>query len=253
MSNRPLVRRPLALALLLSLPLAAHADSWTGTGELGLAITSGNAKSENINGKLAFLNEDDQWKHSFALGVLRAKGEVVGDFDGDGEVERSRQLTANRYDFAAGSAYKMSPRSSWVASLRYENDDFAPFDSQTTFSIGYGYQWVDTETSKLRSELGPGYRRAKSSSTGDTEGELILRGALDFSHVLSDTAKLVNTFLIESGSDNTFLQNELGVSVSINQSLALKAGLQARHNSEVGPLVKKTDTLTTMNLVYTFK
>lgn len=251
MSHRSTIRLP--LALLLALPLAAQAGDWTGTGELGLAITSGNAKSENINGKLAFLNEDDQWKHSFGLGVLRAKGEVVGDFDGDGVVERSRQLTANRYDLAMASAYKMSPRSSWVASLRYENDDFAPFDSQTTFSIGYGYQWVDSETTKLRTEIGPGYRRAKSSSTGDTEGEGILRGAIDFSHALSDTATLVNSFLLESGSDNTFLQNDFGVAVSINQSLALKAGLQARHNSEVGPLVKKTDTLTTMNLVYTFK
>ena len=75
----------------------------------------------------------------------------------------------------------------------------------------------------------------------------------DFSHVLTENTKLVNTFLLESGSDNTFLKNDFGVAVAMNASLALKAGLQARHNTDVAPGIKKTDTLTTMNLVYTFK
>ncbi len=249
-------RTPMSIALFASLAAAsmtAGADGWTGTGELGLAVTSGNAKSENVNGKLALLNEDDQWKHSFALAVLRAEGEVVGDFDGDGVPERDSQLTANRYDLGASSAYKVSPRTSWVAALRYENDDFAPSESQATFSIGHGYQWIDSEETKLRTEVGPGYRRAKSASTGETSSDLILRGGLEFNHVLTDNTKLFNTLLVESGDDNTFVKNDFGVSVAMNSTLALKAGLQARHNTEVAPGVKKTDTLTTLNLVYSFK
>lgn len=249
----PTRRTARGLAVLALLPAAALAQGWTGTGEFGLAVTSGNARSENINGKLGFINEDDQWKHAFTLGVLRAKGEVVGDFDGDGVVDRERQLTANRYDLGLSSAYKMSERSSWVAALRYENDDFAPFANQTTFAIGYGYQWADSEATKFRTEIGPGYRRAEKAADGDTESEAILRGVADFSHVLTENTRLVNTFLLESGSDNTFLRNDFGVAVAMNESLALKAGLQARHNTDVAPGIKKTDTLTTMNLVYTFK
>jgi putative CocE/NonD family hydrolase len=55
------------------------------------------------------------------------------------------------------------------------------------------------------------------------------------------------------GIYNTFAQNDLGVSVAMNSHLALKAGLQARHNSEVNTEQKKTDTLTTMNVVYRFR
>lgn len=252
MNHRCVLRHALAVGILCALPLTAAAENWTGVGEFGLAIASGNAESENINGKLAFVNESDDWKHSFGFGVLRAKGEVVGDFDGDGIPEKSKQLTANRYEFGASSAYKMTERSSWVAALRYENDDFAAFDSQATFSIGYGHQFIDSERTKLRTEIGPGYRRAELAG-GPTESEMILRGVVDFSHQLTDTTRLVNTLLIESGSDNTFAQNDIGVAVSINEALALKAGLQARHNTDVWPTVKKTDTLTTLNLVYSFK
>ena len=63
----------------------------------------------------------------------------------------------------------------------------------------------------------------------------------------------VNKLLVESGEYNTFAQNDLGVSVTMNSHLALKAGWQARHNSDVAPDRKRTDTLTTMNVVYRFK
>ena len=62
-----------------------------------------------------------------------------------------------------------------------------------------------------------------------------------------------NKFLVESGSDNTFLENDTALSVSINDRLALKIGLNIRHNTDVTGLVDDTDTLTTANLVYNFK
>ena len=69
---------------------------------------------------------------------------------------------------------------------------------------------------------------------------------------LTETTELTNAFLVEAGSDNTFVQNELGVSVKINSSLALKTALQTRHNTDVKPGIDKTDTLFTTNLVFGF-
>lgn len=244
-------------ALALSHPAVAadgdrDANGWSGTGELGLAMARGNARSENLNAKLDFKNEDDQWKHHFYVSALRAKGEVVGDFDGDGILEERFELNANRYTFGASSALKMNEISYWVAALRYENDDFAPFESQATFSLGYGRSLIKNERTDLTMEVGPGWRHAKSAA-GWIENEAILRGLLDFKHKLTDNTDLVNTLLIESGNDNTFVQNDLGVAVKMNDSFALKAGLQARHNTDVLPGQKKTDTLTTVNLVYNFQ
>ena len=86
------------------------------------------------------------------------------------------------------------------------------------------------------------------------QSSLIGRGLLDLRHQLTDNTELFNTLLVESGKDNTFAQNDLGVSVAMNERFALKAGLQARHNTEVeGDSTRRTDTLTTVNLVYNFR
>lgn len=246
------LRLPLAAALLAVLPSLAAAEGWTGTGELGLAVARGNAESENLNGKLDFKNEDEKWKHHFYLAALRAKGQVTGDFDGDGVPETRSELTANRYEAGASSAYKFSERASWVGSLRYENDDFSAYEWQQTLGVGFGYQLVQSERTQLAMQVGPGFRRAKLAATGETESGAIARGLLDLTHKLTGNTDLVNTFLVETGSDNTFAQNDLGVVVAMNSKLALKAGLQLRHNNETSPGVKKTDSLTTVNLVYNF-
>ena len=243
----------LAAALAASLPGVAAANDWTGTGELGLALARGNARSENLNAKLAMAFEDDRWKHGYALSVLRAKGEVVGDFDGDGTPEEAFELNANRYEFGASSALKVSERSYWVAALRYENDDFAPFEHQTTFSLGYGHSFIKDEDTTLTAEIGPGYRRSELAGNGGSQSEAIARGLLDFRHRLTGNTELFDTLLVEAGSDNTFVKNDFGVAVAMNESFALKAGIQLRHNTDVAPGLDKTDTLTTVNLVYNIK
>lgn len=235
---------------------AAPADgTWTGTGELGLALSRGNSRSENLNTKLKFAREDDRWKHDFGLTALRSKGEVSRDLDGDGVDEDLYETTANRYAADASSAYKFDPRNSLVGALRYEHDDFSSYDYQATFSVGYGRQWFESEETALRTEIGPGFRRARVAETGEVENGAIVRGTLDYRRQLTANTALTNEFLVEAGSDNTFLQNDLAVAVAMNEAFALKAGLQARHNTEVDEAagVEKTDTLTTVNLVYTFR
>jgi putative salt-induced outer membrane protein len=243
----------LLFSLLAALPAASHAQSWTGTGEFGLAAARGNARSENLNAKLDFINEDDRWKHMFGVSVLRAKGEITGDFNGDGQAETLFETTANRWAAHASSAFKMNERASWISALRHERDDFSTYESQSTFSIGFGYTLYSNDTGHLSAEVGPGYRRAKLAETGETENNAILRGALDFRRVLTETTELTNVLLVESGEDNTFAQNDFGVAVSMTEKLALKAGLQARYNSDSAPGTKSTDLLTTINLVYAFR
>ena len=66
------------------------------------------------------------------------------------------------------------------------------------------------------------------------------------------TTKLVDKFHLETGSDNTLLTNFAGVEVKMSDKLALAAGYDVRHNTKPPPGKKKTDTVTTLNLVYAF-
>jgi len=82
---------------------------------------------------------------------------------------------------------------------------------------------------------------------------VILRGDMGLEHQLTDTTKIVDRFLIESGSDNTYAQNDLGLEVTITGALGLRLGYQVRHNTDVLPGVEKTDTLATVGLIYETK
>lgn len=251
----------IASALLAAASTAAYADDgeWKGSGELGFAASRGNSKSENLNAKLNFSMEDDTWKDNFYLTALRSKGEVTTAELQNGQLVnvKTYDLTANRYEAGASLGYKLDERSYVVGALRYENDDFSPFDYQAVLSVGYGYMAIKNERSELFFEIGPGYKQYKPRPAppltgGDSENEVVGRGLIGFKHQLTENTRFEDTFLVEAGSDNTFMQNDAGLVVSMNKTLALKLGYQVRHNSDVSPGIKKTDQLMTTNLVYNF-
>lgn len=251
------------LTALAAIAPAAHAQDdvgyqaaeWTITGELGYSVTSGNRRSENLNAKFLMAQEDERSRHQLTASALRAKSEVMTDLDGDGVAEAVYQTSANRHQIAGTTAIKVNEFHNWFGAARYERDDFSRYDYQGTFSFGYGHHFFRDEVHALLTEIGPGYRRARERETQEIASDMIVRGLLDYRRALTENTQLTNTLLVESGSDNTFAQNDLGLSVAMNQSLALKAAFQVRHNSKVDHAegVKKTDTLGTVNLVYTFK
>lgn len=258
-----------AASLLALVPFAAQADDgWSGSGELGFAAARGNAKSENLNAKLQFKKEDETWKDNFYLTALRSKGQVKTTTVQNGVpvTVSSYDLTANRIEAGASVGYKFDERSYLVGALRYENDDFSPYDYQWVASVGYGYTAIKNDRTELSFEVGPGYKRYKPISFDTligtppelvtvrpgSEGEVVGRGLITYKQRITDTTAFVDTLLLEAGSDNTFVQNDAGLSVDMSKKLALKLGYQVRHNSEVALGLKKTDQLFTTNLVYNF-
>lgn len=245
-----MIPKTLAIAMLSAISFAAPAQQWTGQGEFGLVLAHGNADNLTVNGKLDFKFEEDEWLYNLYALALRSESTDVE--------------TANRLELGGKAGYKFNERAYLVGSARYENDDFAPYDYQATVAVGFGYKAIDNDTTKLAFEAGPGYRRYQpvdlfvaTPAPGhfvalDAEGDFVGRGFGEFKHKLSDNTQLFDTLLVEGGTDNTFAQNDLGVQVAMSEKFAIKAGVQVRHNTDVVAPVKKTDTLTTVNLVYGF-
>jgi putative salt-induced outer membrane protein len=268
-----LVKTLLATALMTLVPFAAQADDgWSGSGEAGFAATRGNAKSENLNAKIQFKKDDDQWKDVFYATALRSKGEVTSTTVDTSTTPPTTSTvsnydtTANRYEAGASAGYKLDERSYIVGALRYENDDFSSFEYQAVASIGYGYTSLKNETDELSFEIGPGYRRYRQADSvvtagdppvtvieqHDSQGDAVGRGLIAYKHDFTGTTSLVDTLLVEAGAQNTFLQNDAGLQVAMNKKLALKVGYQVRHNSNATPGTDPTDQLITTNLVYNF-
>ena len=222
---------------------------WAGKGEAGLVISSGNSDSKNANAKLELSDTLGSWKHTFG---------------GDGVFASADQTTTSqRWELYEQTDYSFDPKDFWFGAVRYEDDRFSGFNYQGTLSSGVGRHFIDNDHTKLTGTAGVGYKVFETRDVFDTAGNLvqagdsgsqaIFRGAIDFSQVLTATTKLTDKFLVETGSHNTFFQNDIAIQVKISDVLALAAGYSVRHNTDPPINFKKTDTLTTLNLVYALK
>jgi len=115
------------------------------------------------------------------------------------------------------------------------------------------------------SRLASATRRPMVGSSGDgpRAGVLLVPGvtdraiagiaSVDYKHMLNASTTVLDKFTAEYTTDNTFLQNDLTLQVKMSDKLALAVGYAVRHNTDPPPGFKKTDTLTTANVVYEVK
>jgi putative salt-induced outer membrane protein len=232
----------LVLSGVLGLCGNAALAEWKGKGELGLVLARGNTETETLNAKVDMTSESDPWKHLVGFSALHSTSANV--------------LTGDRYELHGQSDYKLSERTYALGSLRYDDDQFSPYTYQAIASLGLGYKFFNTDTTKLATEAGVGYRRAEDRLTGETQGDVIFRGGLNYEQKLTANTNVYDKLLVEAGETNTFIQNEAGVKVAMNEALALSVAYTIRHNSDVNqnavPALKNTDELLTVSLVFAF-
>jgi putative salt-induced outer membrane protein len=228
-----------ALATTLALPaMAEDKEGWSGKGELGVVVASGNTDTTNANAKLDLAYKTGAWKHAGGFQLLQASS------DGND--------TADRWEARWQTDYSLSDHSYLFGALRYEQDRFSSYDWQDSISVGYGHRFIDSDRTKLRGQIGLGYREFKLADTGEKGNDIIARGDVYWETQLTETTKIVDTFSVEAGEENTFLSNNIALVLKINGNLGLSLAYDVRHNTDVTPDRKKTDTITTVNLVYGF-
>jgi putative salt-induced outer membrane protein len=225
---------------------------WTGKAELGVLLTDGNTESKSANTKVDLTHEGTKWRNNVYAAALYGEN---ADF-----------ATAERYEARYQADYKITDRFSWFLGLRGEEDKFSGFAYQATVSTGATYKFMDSPTTKLDASLGAGYKRFEpqvliktdagdviSRIKGDADSEPVITLGSNYEHAFTETTKITNKFLAEAGSDNTAVQDDIALQVSMSEVLALAVGIGVRYNSDPPPLAESTDTQLTINLVYNIK
>ena len=233
------------LGTVLFLASSAHAaektdkktSPWSGSAELGASITTGNSRTSSINGKLKLKYKSGPWSHHLKLSTLQASE------DGNSTANRTIGELSTHYDF--------SPRNYAFDTLRASHDAFSGYSYQATVAAGLGHKLWVSDRGELSVEAGPGYRRSKLKD-GPAENNLIGLAKGNFTYKISDTAKFEQSLMVLGGSANTELESESGLSVNLTKTMALKVAYTVQHNTDVAVGKKKTDTFTSVNLVYAF-
>ncbi|MFP4462288.1 MAG: YdiY family protein [Guyparkeria sp.] len=237
-----LLATPLAMAPFTIHPLLAAEDKadngWSGAAELGASITTGNTESSTINGKLKLGYLTGPWTHRLRLETIQSSE--------DGED------TANRTLGEFESNYALSERDYLFGVLRGTHDEFSGYKYQSSVAAGYGRKLWISERGYWDAEIGPGLRIAETED-GERETNAIARLSSGFEYRISDYARFDQDLTVLAGQDNTEIESVTGLSTSLTETLAMKLAYTVQHNTDVPAGTEKTDTYTSVNLVYDFR
>lgn len=235
----PLRTSVLVMAVLAVAPASAQDAErvYDASVALGYVGTTGNTETTTFNSEVLFTYRQARWIHNAKFQGLASQ-----------ENEATR---AERYYFENKSDFALDDDQYLYGKASYTDDRFSGFDYQATVSAGYGRYLLRRDNYDIQGFLGSGYRRNQIQNIG-SEGEMIFSIGENANWRISDNSRLVQSFTTDIGEDLTVSRFEIGLESNIIDRIATKIAFQLRNTSEVPEGNKKTDTQTSVSLVYTF-
>lgn len=147
----------------------------------------------------------------------------------------------------------LNPRLFGFAKVQGSVDEFSSFENDTFVSFGAGYRIFNEADRQWSVQAGPGYRFAELSDVTSAD---VSEGAFgvssDYAQKLTDTVYMTNDTDVITSSSDTVVYNDLALSVSMTDSLALRTSVLTEYHSDPEPGFKDTDNTFGISLVYSF-
>lgn len=212
-------------------------EGWSGAGEAGGFISSGNTNTKGVALGLNVSKETRKWKHS-----LRG---FVDYQQQDGVTSRERYFAGYEGN------YNITPDFYALLTLSWERDPFSGFDRRFAQSLGLGYKIVNTDRLKLSVEGGPALRQTRFTD-GFNDSAFAARGAVNLDWQISGQLQFTQSGLLFYDSFNTSTQAISALTYKLSDALSARASFQ--FNSESNPPLgrKNTDTTSRLTIVYGF-
>lgn len=208
---------------------------WEGNLELGYTKTTGNTDDTSGKGAFDITFREGDWRNV-------ARGDYLYS-EADGTTTAERYLVNNR------TAYVFTERDYIWLSLTYEDDDFNGFDYTASSALGYGRQLLKIDTMNWLFEIGPGYRFSQTDD-GAEEDEVILRMYSEYKWQFTETSAFDQLLSTEIGEDNTISRLLSSLTLNVVGALNLRLSYEINHTKEVPDDKDKTDTITSVTLLY---
>lgn len=211
--------------------------------EAGLQLNTGNTESSSFNGRSQLVYDTYRTKQEATLKAYFAS-------------EKS-ETTSKKYELQLQTNYKVTNGYIFGRSdLTW--DKFGSYTQISTISTGYGFNAISSYRTKLSLEIGPGYRynmpaESLTEPDPDAETDVILRTAAKVSRKLQEYTSINADLTSEIGENNNTLTLDMNYKNLVFQDWAFKIGVNIKYTDIVPEGSKQTDTVTTFNLLYTFR
>lgn len=228
-------------ALLSTVSFNTQADDTglKGSGEFGYTNNTGNTESTAIIGavKLDYIQPIYEVKTAFE----------VNNKSEDGVQTQERYVADLQYNrfYADDKSYYS------FVQARFETDDFADLNLDSLYSLGMGKTFIKDDIRSFKAEAGIGFQSIDYITAEDSD-QIAARLKGEYTHQINEQMAFSQDAIITGGSEQSKLEANTGLKVSMAENLNLKAGFKYRTVSDVAPGVEKVDTQTTLTIIYDF-
>ena len=108
--------------------------------------------------------------------------------------------------------------------------------------------WKSTPDTRIRVEIGSGYRLQPYVDDGVGETGPVARGRVEWQQRIGEFASLHQELRVETGRNDTFVRNALALEVVLQPNWTLRSRFELRHDSAAGG----TATESAIQLRYSF-
>lgn len=211
---------------------------WTGSVSARATASTGNSESANV-GLGSRLNYFDgvnghriTTAYSYAkTGDTVTKDELLFGYD------YTREFGSNLYGFGK---------------LTAAYDQFDSYKVDSFLGFGLGYRVINNDRVQWSVQGGPGYRYAENADGTVAIREGAAAVSSYYSNQLTDAVALYNDTDVLWSKENYAVTNELGMSVSMTDALALRTSLTTQYNDKPATGKKHTDNTLGVSVVYSF-
>lgn len=212
-------------------------DGWTGEGQAGGFVSTGNSDDVGASGGLTFKKETLRWRHEI---------KATGDY------QRSNgAVSKERYFAGYAGQWKLNGRGFVALAASGERDRFAGFNSRFTESVGVGYRLLEGPDLRLDVQAGPALRQTDYENQAD-EVAFSARFGGDLNWTIRPDLVFTQNTSLFLDSVNSSLVSTTALTTKLRGDLSARAAFDVRTESEPPAGRAHTDTTTRATLVYSF-
>jgi putative salt-induced outer membrane protein YdiY len=221
-------------------PLAAQDErtlGWSDVAEVTFVVTAGNATSRTFGLKNTAEHLWERSSFKLSAGAIRTEsGVTIRTATGTPESfivseDTETEVTAENYFLKSRLDRTLGESAFIYAGADWDRNTFAGIQNRYGFVSGAGRSWFDTDSRRLKTDLGLTYTIQKDvvEAPGGDDSFVGLRASYDFFHKLTETTDLSSLLVVDENLNDTEdlradWTNSLAVAMS--ERLALKTSLQ---------------------------
>ncbi len=211
---------------------------WSGEAGLGYVATTGNTRTSTFNAKADLTHEKDLWRNNLAANTLYTQNSDV--------------KIAEKYFVSGQSNYRYSGHMSLFGRASYEDDRFSGYAYQGTATVGLGHRFLAVRPlMTLDLEAGGGIKAYQEQGRKPVT-EAIFRLAGKYVWDFREKSKFSQELSSDISEQFSVSKSITSLSAQLMGNFAINLGYTVKYTSRVPENKKKTDTETTINLVYVF-